>query len=282
MLDTRYYDRSITTLGDNTDYITDLLGHAARTLMGSLQENWFYRTLINSAERGATWRLIGSQVVFSRINTTSWFGTAENPYNGDAWDGKAPLPRWKQYISIPPLTSHHAGYMANKARTLQTLYDHNIGNNIFLAGDTHLNWATDLVWLGEESYDQITGAGALGAEFAGTAVSSPSSFGADSTILECNEQSQALIDDNVELQWQEGYYRGYYELQISAEKVEAQYFGAPSLVTRNGFEVSLANFTVLEGGNRLERPVAGGRVESGALQRGDVVMTNLTRDTNTG
>jgi hypothetical protein len=41
----------------------------------------FYRQLIASGERGATWRLIGSQIVFSRINITTWFGTEENPYN---------------------------------------------------------------------------------------------------------------------------------------------------------------------------------------------------------
>lgn len=41
MLDTRNYDRSITTLGGwNTDYITQIADDAGRTLMGSQQENW--------------------------------------------------------------------------------------------------------------------------------------------------------------------------------------------------------------------------------------------------
>jgi alkaline phosphatase D len=35
MLDTRNYDRSITTLGWNDDYISDIRDDAARTLMGS-------------------------------------------------------------------------------------------------------------------------------------------------------------------------------------------------------------------------------------------------------
>jgi len=47
----------------------------------SLTFSRFYRQLIASGERGATWRLIGSQIVFSRINITTWFGTEENPYN---------------------------------------------------------------------------------------------------------------------------------------------------------------------------------------------------------
>ena len=86
MLDTRNYDRSITTLDWNDDYVFDISNDAGRTMMGSHQENWFYNSLISSNERGAVWRVIGNQVVFSRINITSWFGTFENPYNGDQWD----------------------------------------------------------------------------------------------------------------------------------------------------------------------------------------------------
>lgn len=86
MLDTRNYDRSITTLGWNDDYIYDISNDAGRSLMGSHQENWFYNSLSQSQARGAVWRIIGNQIVFSRINITSWFGTFENPYNGDQWD----------------------------------------------------------------------------------------------------------------------------------------------------------------------------------------------------
>lgn len=162
-------------------------------------------------------------------------------------------------------------------------YDHGIDNNIMLAGDSHLNWVSDLVWLDHSNYSSQTGSGAVGVEFAGAAVSSSSPFGADSTIAECNNQSRLLIRDNEELQWQEGYYRGYYQLQISPQEVNAEYFGLPSLLMRNGYEVSLANFTVEKGANRLSRPVAGGSVENGALQNdGNVLMSNVTHDTETG
>jgi alkaline phosphatase D len=258
--------------------ISKLINDAGRSLMGSIQENWyripfhkpcdrqadppnrFYRALKKSSNRGATWRLIGSQIVFSTINATAWFDT---PYNLDAWDG----------------------YMANRNRTLKVLYENNIGNNIVMAGDTHENWVADLVWLndttGHGAYDRETGAGGIGVEFAGTAVSSTGSC-RNSNRTACNAQSAELVRDNPELQWQEAWYRGYYELKISKEKVVARYFGTPSLETRNGYEVSLANFTVENGQNRLARPVAGGSVDSGALQRGQPALTNLTYDTNTG
>ncbi|KAF2096401.1 alkaline phosphatase [Rhizodiscina lignyota] len=256
MLDTRNYDRSITTLGWNDDYIYEISNDAGRTLMGSHQETWFYRQLSNSNKRGATWRVIGNQIVFSRINVTSWFGTSENPYNGDQWDG----------------------YMANRNRTLQHMYSNNIGNNIMLAGDSHANWVSDLVWLDEEKYDSQSGAGAIGVEFAGTAVSST---GFDGTIRGANNQASLLVRDNEELQWQEGYYRGYFELHITPDSATARYYGCPTVAERNAYEVSLANFTVKAGANRLNRPIAGGSVYSGATLEKEYFPSNLTYNTET-
>ncbi|KAF2433346.1 alkaline phosphatase-like protein [Tothia fuscella] len=257
MLDTRNYDRSITTLNYNDDYISEISNDAGRSLMGSRQENWFYKTLTNSSSRGATWRIVGNQIIFSRVNISSWFGTLENPYNDDQWDG----------------------YMANKNRTLKHLYDNKINNNIFLAGDSHANWVSDLVWLDEQKYDPATGVGAIGAEFAGTAVTSSGFTGNISTT---NAQSQKLVRDNSELKWNEGYYRGYYELQVSSKEVKASYFGCPTVATRNAYEIPLANFTVAAGANHLSRPIAGGNVESGALSTGTVKSTNVTLNTDTG
>lgn len=62
MLDTRQYDRSITDLYWNTDYVHSISNDAGRSLMGSRQENWFYSQLIGSKKRGAAWRVIGSQI----------------------------------------------------------------------------------------------------------------------------------------------------------------------------------------------------------------------------
>src|ERR1700761_5253122 len=86
MLDTRDYDRSITDLYWNTDYIHQISNDAGRSIMGSRQENWFYNQLSQSKARGATWRLIGSQTVFSRQNESLVYGN-ENPLDYDAWDG---------------------------------------------------------------------------------------------------------------------------------------------------------------------------------------------------
>lgn len=259
MLDTRVYDRSITDLYWNTDYVHAIADDAGRSLMGPRQETWFYNQLSSSAARGATWRIIGSQVIFSRVNQSLAFGD-ENPLNYDAWDG----------------------YQANRNRTLNHLYEKGIGNNIFLAGDSHASWVSDLVWLGEKNYSSATGEGSIGVEFAGSAVTSPCPYGANITLASANEFSTWLQVANDELQWQDLYYRGYFELHISQEKVDAQFFGLPTVVSRNGWEIPLANFTVEAGANRLQRPVGGGVVESGSLKGGETSGTNVTVDTGNG
>ena len=67
----------------------------------------------------------------------------------------------------------------------------------------------------------------------------------------------------------------------------------PTVVGRNGGEISLANFTIKEGGNRLERfnvagdgegltVAEGGIVEHGVVRGGVTMGTNLTNETSTG
>ncbi|KAL5363030.1 PhoD-like phosphatase-domain-containing protein [Aspergillus floccosus] len=255
MLDTRHYDRSITDLGENEDYIYMIHNDAGRSLMGARQENWFYRQMSESAERGTKWRVVGNQLRFTRVETTSAEdGTVS--FSLDSWDG----------------------YRAHQNRTLKHLFDNNIGDNIMIAGDTHVNWVSDLAWIGQHEYDESTGAGSVGVEFAGTAVSS-TGFGG--TISSAEEEA-ASYKENKELLWTEGYYRGYYELHLRRDEAEARFFGCPTVATRNAWELPLANFTVKHGDNHLMRPVAGGKVEAGFIQDGEVKHTNLTLNTETG
>ncbi|WXC51258.1 hypothetical protein QX201_010959 [Fusarium graminearum] len=255
ILDTRNYDRSITSLEWNDEYITMISDDPSRTLMGSRQENWFYRSLSESKERGATWRIVGNQIIFSRI--TENYGSGEI-ISGDNWNG----------------------YVANRNRTLEHLYNNDINNNVFLAGDSHQNWVSDLVWLGTKEYDNKTGAGSIGVEFAGTAVSSS---GIDGPIEPtAGKSSRSRVEKNPELQWQEGYYRGYFILDVNSKNVTSRFYGSPSVATRNSWDIPLANFTVVSGENHLKRPVAGGRAESGALRYGEITHTNVSLNTETG
>jgi alkaline phosphatase D len=242
-----------------TPNIDQIANDGGRSLMGSRQENWMYRTLSESAKRGATWRVVGSQIVFSHISRAA-LDQSGNGLNLDAWDG----------------------YQSNKNRTLHHLYSNNINNNIFLAGDSHASWVSDLVWLDEKEYDTVTGAGSIGVEFAGSAISSPCPYGENITLATANNYSSIIEGSNVELHWQDLYYRGYYELHFTKDKVDANFFGIPTIREKKGWEIPIANFTVENGANKLQRPVGGGVVGSGSLKFGKMVQNNLTVDTSDG
>lgn len=108
-----------------------------------------------------------------------------------------------------------------------------------------------------------------------------SSTGQDSPILEARAEAEYRVGNNSELQWQDGYYRGYIFLSVKQDSVQAQFYGSPSVASRNSWDLPLANFTVVNGENKLARPVAGGSVESGALRGGETTPTNLTLNTDT-
>jgi len=162
------------------------------------------------------------------------------------------------------------------------MYSQNITNNIVLSGDSHASWVSDLVWLDHSNYSTSSGAGSIGVEFAGSAVSSPCPYGQNISVNSANNYSSWLVAHNDELQWQDLYYRGYFELQIGYEEINASYFGMPTIINRNPYEISLANFTVKRDANMLQRPIAGGVVESGALKVGRVMQTNNTNNTASG
>ncbi|KAJ8521657.1 hypothetical protein ONZ45_g1680 [Pleurotus djamor] len=159
------------------------------------------------------------------------------------------------------------GYRANRARILNHLYDNKISNTIILAGDSHANWVSDLAHPNDTTtYDPVSGNGAIGVEFAGTAVTSGSSFGSGIAPATADTRSRSLVQANTDLQWSEGSFRGFFTLTISPTSLNATYFGMRNISNPNldGFE--MAQFTVLNGENKLHRPVAGGSVNAGALK----------------
>ena len=130
---------------------------------------------------------------------------------------------------------------------------------------------SDLVWLDHANYDPATGKGSVGVEFAGTAVSSQSPYGQNLSLAQSVNYSTSLIADNQELQWFEVYYRGYFELRVSKQQVDAEYFGLPTTINRNPHEISLANFTVMSDANALKR--VGGAIFNGAVKFDKTVQT---------
>ena len=81
------------------------------------------------------------------------------------------------------------------------------------------------------SYDPITGKGAIGVEFAGTAVTSGSPFGSNVSPENADRQSQVLVGVNTDLQWSEGSYRGFFTLTLNTTHANATYYAMRNIST---------------------------------------------------
>ncbi|KAK4228116.1 alkaline phosphatase D [Podospora fimiseda] len=251
MLDTRQYNRDLTVLngiagiGGNSKEVEKLVDLQNRTIMGFNQEEWFYKGL---RESKAKWKLVGSQVIFSRMTLGNLLGN--QAINRDQWDG----------------------YLANRDRVYETLEGGKINNTVFLAGDSHAAWVSDLAWLGKREYDENTGKGAFGVELAGSAVSSASVLTGYVPRFISDGVSGLLIKANPELQWQDLFYRGYFEIEVGYGELKGEFWGVKDLKKRNGEEKLLARFLVRDGENKLARnpSVGGGVAYAGALKGGKV------------
>lgn len=209
------------------------------------RRKWFYDSLKQSNDRGAIWKLVGQQII---VTPTS-YGQASFGTNYDAWDG----------------------YNANRDRMLDTIKDNNIDNVILLAGDSHSAWVNEVVEKesinGTNAYDSATGRGAVAVEFAGTAVSSPPSFGRNLSTGMYNFIAKTLVSINRPLQYAETQYRGYFTLTLTNEKAVATYWATPDITTESHESFALAKFEVKKGENKLTRPINNGRKPAaGALQ----------------
>ncbi|THG99643.1 hypothetical protein EW026_g2761 [Hermanssonia centrifuga] len=253
MLDTRQYDRDITdliSLCTSSEFINSIADVNNRSLMGAAQESWFFDTLSQSKSRGATWRIVGQQIVFTQLNESDGFDV-------DAWDG----------------------YRANRNRILDHLYNNEISNTVILSGDSHANWVSDLAHINDTTtYNPTTGNGAIGVEFAGTAVTSTSSFGSGILPLQANAKSQTYLTDklNADLQWSEGSFRGFFTLTIEPHQVNATYWAMQNITNANLEAFPSATFIVEAGANKLSRPVAGGKVAAGVLKTEALAAVDTT------
>ncbi|KAF8201444.1 PhoD-like protein [Pholiota molesta] len=257
MLDTHSDGHQTAQMYYNTEYVNTIAAFANRSLMGAAQEKWFFDTVSESQNRGAVWRVVGQQIVFTQLNELGAFDlvsprdrrrppmASSQFYDQDAWDG----------------------YRANRKRVLDHISQNRISNTVILSGDSHANWVSDLAYPNDTTtYDPVTGKGAIGVEFAGTAVSSGSSFGTGIAPAAADVISTELIGLNPDLQWSEGSYRGFFTLSIDSNHLNATYYGMNNITFANLDGFASAQFVVKAGDNRLSRPVAGGSVLAGVLQ----------------
>jgi alkaline phosphatase D len=217
MLDTRIVGRDVQVSRDDTAAV-ELAG---RQLLGAEQEGWLAEQMVTSVRGKTVWNVLGQQVMFAQQTAT---GTRAG--NADSWDG----------------------YRGARSRVFDMLERTKAGNVTVLTGDVHASWAYDLPRDPFAGYDRSTGKGSLGVEFAGTSVSSPSSMG---TGPDGEQQLAATRAARPHLHYVDGRYRGYFIVDLTRERLQADYYGVATILDRTTEERFAKGFVTENGRNHL-------------------------------
>ena len=215
MLDVRgHRDRQVAT--------DDLAGLAdpARTMLGREQEAWLFSQLRASQASGAAWRVLGQGVMFSRL-----VPPGQPVLLSDTWEG----------------------YQASRDRIFDFLQAGRVRDLAILGGDLHSSWALDVPRNPVSGYRAATGEGSLGVEILAPAISSPALFAAPG-LRERAPLLRAILQN---LKYLEGNSQGYVIVDITRERLQAEWFFVPTVTERSAAETRAAAFVCERGSSRL-------------------------------
>lgn len=197
MVDTRLEERTQQVRTSTDPTIND----TNRTILGITQRNWLFNNMNNST---AQWQVIGNQVMFSDLSQA---------FKLDSWSG---YPYERELIKDKFIN------MNNK-------------NIIILTGDTHRSWAFDLADepLVGNSYAPNTGNGTFGLEFCTPSLASPNMDEGNSTMAAVQVEETVTKANNPHLRFIDLSRHGYFILDITPLKVQADYFYGPTKTPSN-------------------------------------------------
>ena len=204
MLDTRVIDRD-EQAGRREDLA--IVDDPARSVLGRVQEEWFYQELSESRRAGTRWQLIGQQIPFAPLSLP---GTTT--MSTDTWEGYRPA----------------------RARFFDAITGLQLANAVVLTGDVHSSWGYDIAANPFDGYDAATGRGTIAVEIVTPSVTSPNGFGA--TPDEVVKRAQKYRAERPHLRYVDGALRGYVVVDVTRERLQADWFYVPTVAERSTVE----------------------------------------------
>ena len=213
LLDTRLVGRDQQTTRSQVDRVEA----PGRSLLGLTQEDWLRAELVQSKRAGTRWQILGQQVMFAPLTIPN-----STPNNTDTWEG----------------------YRACRDRVFDMIEQSRVDSVAILTGDVHSSWAYDVPRRPFYLYDPATGRGSVAVEIVTTSVSSPSSLG---TGPNGEKQLADLRAARPHLHYVDGRYRGYVIVDLTAERVQADFYAMETIQTRSTAERFVKSFAAPAG-----------------------------------
>ena len=235
MLDTRLEGRDEQILDINDPALYD----TSRTLLGADQKAWFFNELSNSA---AKWKVVGQQVIFSELNV-GWAAVSDPNSSFEALESIF-LDIWD-------------GYPAERTEVVNFIAENEIDNTVILTGDFHSTFAFDVTaqpvildfqdvpgfgtlpfYNPSDTYTEATGEGSVAVEFAVPSITSANfDENLDMATAQVFQQQInnpivpipgfSLGNPNPHMKYTELIQHGYFVLDVTDEKAQADWFFTP-------------------------------------------------------
>ena len=240
MLDTRIIDRDLQAGLLDAAAIND----EARKLLGPAQLAWLSEQL---GAPGATWRLLGQQVMFGQLRIPSLPELS-------ALSG-IPIEQLQTLLQSLPLvstgglminTDQWDGYRAERARLFELFESLPAVNAVVLTGDIHTSWCMDLSRdpANPLVYSPLTGSGSLGVEFVCTSITSPG-------LEQLNPLVPVLQLVNPHMKYVDLAQKGYLLLDITPERLVGEHWYIDTIAESGGGESFGAAYAVDAGARHL-------------------------------
>ena len=225
-------------LPDAERFKTQALIAPDRTILGTDQEHWLDSELQASKARGATWQILGQQVLMGKLGLPAL--TDEELKLDQTEPEYRPILQMMQTLardSLPFNLDAWDGYAACRDRVFTSLAKHGV-NPVVLAGDTHNAWAFNLA----DSTGQ-----AIGIEIGTPGVNSP---GLETYLAtEPEVLGQAMRNASSELFAVDTARRGWSELRLTPEAATNQWHFVSTVLDRE-FTVSRGDKQVCREGDK--------------------------------
>jgi alkaline phosphatase D len=182
-----------------------------RSLLGKAQENWLQEELSSSK---AHWNIIAQQYLVSQLKRIV---NQEPAFWSDGWDG----------------------YPANRQRIIDFIAEKGISNPIFIGGDIHSFWVSEVHRDFDDPNSPI-----VAADFVGTSISSNGIP---------YEQVTAVLPQNTHVKFFESRLRGYVKCDVSREVWQAKLQVVDTVKEINSQLSTLATFAVKSGSSIIEK-----------------------------
>jgi alkaline phosphatase D len=179
----------------------------ARTLLGRAQMSWLTQQFQASRSR---WNLIAQQTLFAPLDRDGSGGPRR--YWRDGWDG----------------------YPAERARVVDAIAAARLRNPVFLGGDVHANWVTDIRRNVEDDAAPV-----IATEFCGTSITSASSWNAERTERAARANPHVRFADSTR--------RGYLLGNLTAESLRIDLRVVDDVTQERPNVSTLARFMVADG-----------------------------------